>query len=175
MTVTFDENGNGSYADDSGLIGKLEWGIDTPPMGDATLYYILPPTQVMTPGDLVVMEPIATAQVISDVLRFVNFYIPGEIPILQNRVYVYSDKEPEELNPDLADVGIPRELQSNNWSWEEVGLEDGSNGALYTPPNNDWAGWMDGGVTYNFISDVPEPATIALLGLGALSLLRRKR
>jgi len=33
----------------------------------------------------------------------------------------------------------------------------------------------EGGVTYNFTSDIPEPATIALLGLGALSLIRRKK
>jgi len=30
-------------------------------------------------------------------------------------------------------------------------------------------------VTYNFTSDIPEPATICLLSFGALSLIRRKK
>jgi hypothetical protein len=101
---------------------------------------------------------------------------------------VYSDFETTDAQKDLADTRIPYDFLPNSAGTMEQGAEDGWNGMKdYTPWSwlNDSGqlqytpGYMtqygDGGVTYNFTSDVPEPATIGLLGLGVLSLLRNRR
>jgi hypothetical protein len=179
--ISFDENGNGNYIDDSGLISKLQWGVGTPPMGNATLYYVLP--FPVTEGDVVIYEPqiqlMVAEPVISDVLRFVN--LPTAALSL---VYVYSDStrlEADEL-PALADAGIPAEFMDNLLTTDEQGNEFGWNGLYgYTPQLLAGAPSEPGSVvgttvTYNFTSDVtvPEPATMCILGLGALTLIRRK-
>jgi hypothetical protein len=161
LNITFDENGHGTYDYDGGVNYSLSWGIDTPPIGHTTLYYVLPFYPVNA-GDLAVLEPVGTNEEISDLVRFVNV---GEGEQAQARIYVYSDlPEYGELPPyDLADTGIP---QTNPSAYvNEVGGE-GYNYAVYEVP---------GFATYKLISDVPEPATLCLLGLGALSLIRRKR
>jgi hypothetical protein len=176
ITVSFDENGNGTYVDDSGGTFPLQWGTDdTPSVGLATLYYILPFPVVE--GDVVLHDD-AAFEVVSDVLRFVNV----DTTALQPRVYVYSEMEADELPPyDLADNGIPDPFLTNLLRVVEQGTEDGWSGLNdYTPQFIAVAasepGYMtDVAVTYNFTSDVPEPATIALFGLGALFLLKKRR
>jgi hypothetical protein len=51
--------------------------------------------------------------------------------------------------------------------------EGGWNGLYYTPEPGQ-PGYIKGGVTYVFTSDIPEPAATCILGLGALILIRRK-
>jgi hypothetical protein len=155
LNITFDENSHGTYDYDGGVSYPLSWGIDTPPIGHETLYYVLPFTPV-NEGDVLVMEPTEyPTPIISDVLRFLNV---SE----QARVYVYSD------NSDgidaLADTGIPTQWMSASVQVNEIGNE-GFNYAVYVV--TDFA-------TYKLISDVPEPATIGLLGLGALAFLRKR-
>jgi hypothetical protein len=52
-------------------------------------------------------------------------------------------------------------------------------GTVYLPEQTDptlyYAGPVPGGATYWVHSDVPEPATLALMALGALTLYRRRR
>jgi hypothetical protein len=175
INISFDENGNGSWQSAVGG-GTLDHGMGIP-IGAGTsdqydtLYYELPGIVVV--GDLVLYEP-TTGQV-SDVLRFVNSYNPTTGP--KGRVYVYSDMEAGETNPELADTRIPYDFLSLSVRTDEQGTENGWNGIVYTPNNvTDMPGYMTGyGVTYTFTSDVPEPATIGILGLGALSLLRKRR
>ncbi|MGD0596485.1 MAG: PEP-CTERM sorting domain-containing protein [Sedimentisphaerales bacterium] len=157
IIVSFDENGSGNV-NNNGVITPLAYKIlNSPP----SLTY-QPPLHVypFVSGDLVVMEPGTTT--ISDVVRFVGAQFA-----------VYSDNSDGADSP--ADIGIP-ELLSNVVYVDEVGLENGMNGVVYTPVSGQ-PGWPtlsgNDAVTYKFISDIPEPATICLLGLGAL-VLRRK-
>ncbi len=116
-----------------------------------------------------------TSQVPSDLLRFVH-----------GNLYFFSDREPNDLNPDPADVGIPP-IPGFALNLIEVGPDggpgaEGNNFALYTPlpgqPGFDTSGNFPG-LMFKFISDaVPEPGSFSLLlagaGLWGLSTLRRR-
>jgi hypothetical protein len=174
MVVSFDENGNGTV--DNGT--TLKFGVDIPQIGldqYATLYYELP--GMVVTGDLWLYEQNNSSQV-SDVLRFVNNYSPNSG--YHGRVYVYSDTEAGEVSRELADTGIPYDTLQPAWGTLEQGTEEGWSGYMgYTPQDTSSGlqpGYMYGEtVTYNFTSDIPEPATICLLSFGALSLIRRKK
>ncbi len=162
VNITFDENGIGDV-DGTPLYSD----VDTPPEGipgHATLYYVLP--EEVVEGDVVIYEPDALGNPtskISDILRFDVATPPC--------VFVYSDNS-DGAN-EKADTGIPTEW-TNVVRVPEEGSENGWNGLHYTPMEGQ-PGYTGGGVTYVFTSDVPEPATICILGLGALSLIRRKK
>jgi hypothetical protein len=162
--VSLDENGNGVWDGHQLDYGIGDAGVD--PVSMPTLFYYLPFPVVQ--GDLQVTEPDGT---LSDVLRFIS-----DATINASRVYVYSDMETTDIAKDLADVGLPQPWQ-NVFVTEERGLEGGLNGVTYLPTPNQPGYFTAAGaapITYEFISDVPEPATICLLGLGCL-LLRRKK
>jgi hypothetical protein len=167
VNISFDENGNGSWSD-ADLSGALEHGMGVCPVGPdwETLWYEIPFNPVGE-GDVAVIEPLLSdltglvaEPILSDVLRFIN--IQGDEG-LEARVYVFSDNR--DGSDALADTGIPQ-LLGTPFFVEEVGSE-----------GNNYIDYTVGDISYHFISDapVPEPATIGLLGLGALSLLRRKR
>jgi hypothetical protein len=165
LNITFDENGNGSWQNGDAN-GTLGYGSSFPPgpyeLGMYTLTPLTPSTIVG--GEVLIYED-ALQTVISDYLLFYSEIHPvtGQ---LHSWVYVYSDIE----GTPLIDVGG----YANVVKLTEEGTEAGWNGVHYTPGVTD-PGYIPGGVTYNFTSDVPEPVTICLLGLGALSLIRRKR
>jgi hypothetical protein len=75
--------------------------------------------------------------------------------------------------PEPADTGLPTQVYTNAVSINEVGPE-GANYAYYTP-NEGQPGYDASGPTYLFISDIPEPSTVMLVGLGLAGLLAFKR
>jgi len=164
ITINFDENGNGNWQSAVGG-GTLGYGSG---FGDEIgVYSLTPPNEsTIIMGEVKIYED-ATLTVLSDYLLFGSDTSENGI---SSYVYFYSDIE----GTPLIDVGG----YTNVVTLTEEGTEDGWNGVHYTPGVTD-PGYMvqygEGGVTYNFTSDVPEPATICLLGLGALSLIRRKR
>jgi hypothetical protein len=167
--ISFDENGNGTFNGQPLNYSIGDSGVPNPSAPLPTLYYILPFGVVE--GDLQISEA-PTYAALSDVLRFVD-----DPTTNTSRVYVYSDYEITDVSRDLADVGMPQPWQ-NVVIVPEVGPEDGFNGVFYVPgpgqPGGPLALSVTGPVAYQFISDVPEPVTLALLGLGGLLLRRRK-
>jgi hypothetical protein len=169
QTITFDENGNGTIDGRSLDYSIGPSGVDPVPPGPIpTLFYYLPFPVIA--GDLQVFEPAGSTGNISDILRFISDPFTNT-----SHVYVYSDIETTDVSKDLADVGLPGAWDAIVVQVPEVGLEGGVNGAIYMPTPNQPGGLPTGApITYNFISDVPEPATICLLAIGGLALLRRK-
>jgi hypothetical protein len=167
LIVSLDENGIGTFNGNPLIWGIGASGVDpTPPGPISTLFYNLPFKVVS--GDWYIIEPDGTH---SDVLRFID--VAGTT---FSSVYVYSDKDPLAPGTDLADSQIPLPwTAAPAITIPEAGTENGWNGVIWTPGFNDPGATSAaiGPVTYNFTSDVPEPVTIAILGLGGL-LLRRK-
>jgi hypothetical protein len=114
-----------------------------------------------TSGDLVLTEPGTSTQ--SDLLRWIG-----------GALYVFSDIEHGEPGPDLADVGLPPQRQTNLLMMDETGLggnpyTDFANGITYTPTAGE-PGFTELGPTYIFLSDLPEPGSIVMLGAGVAVL-----
>jgi hypothetical protein len=161
--VFFDENGTGG-----GTFGPLPTGIAPDPLSTGppavTLFYAVP--YPLVTGDLQLTEP---GTGISDLVRFENQGNSGLI-------YFYSDNL--DGGTDAADVGLPTLLNAFPTVIAETGPET-NNGALYIPspggPGFPLAGPPN--VQYNIISDVPEPGSVWLVGLGSslLVVLRRRR
>jgi hypothetical protein len=166
QVISFDENGKGTF----GTV-TLPVTPSSPPVYHlAVLLGYVP-----TPGDVLVTEGANTAQLDSDLLRFDP----------NGNLTVFSDREATDLPPlDLADVGIPTPIAGLPFiTLPETDLtgkpavEGGINGLFgYMPGPGMPGGSPTGalGATYNFTSDVPEPASLSVLGIGACALLSRR-
>lgn len=168
VNITTDEFGNGSLTNSSGFSGALtsSFTTDSGPGGlnNVLTYNLLNPPGLVG-GDLFLFE----GEIRSEVLRF-DPSVNGGV------LFFYSDLDGGADAP--ADIGLPGAFNTNTFSLQEVALGGGLFGATYTPTTGQpgFVSRAGGPVTYTFISDVPEPSSILLMGSGlALPLLLRFR
>jgi len=156
--LRFDENGNGLITTAVGSFPTL--GILAPDPGPGglalalTYSLLMPPSLVV--GDLLILE---IGGGLSDVIRFNP----------TGQLVFYSDTT-DGLGA-LADTGFPTAFYANTFSLTET------SGTIFYVPAANQPGFVPGFQTrYTFISDeVPEPATLAMLGLGLLTLGATRR
>ena len=150
--LTMDESGNAYFT--VGQPFPYSTGTD-PSSGISTLEYTLPFAGVA--GDVLLTDPAGN---LSDVLRFDG----------NSHVYFFSEVEPGQAQ--LADVGLPTVFLTPNVTVGESGTEGIFTYAYYTPGATD-PGYKPAapGMQYYIISDVPEPGSMLLAGLGGGLLL----
>jgi hypothetical protein len=156
--ITIDENGNGI-----GTVGPFFIAADPGPGGlGAALNYNLPIIGVQ--GDITFgLEPGIVFG--GDLIRFNG----------NGTVIFYSDNVGG--FDSLADTfSPPGALYANILDLQEVGPEC-CNGVFGYTPTIGQPGYDPSGPTYNFVSDVPEPETYAMMlaGLGLLGFVARRR
>lgn len=176
VSITVDENCNGSFSNTTGFTSSLACGFLADPgpggLGSVMTYSLQNPPGV-TAGDVLLQD--GPGGPILDVIRF----NPAESCFGSvGCVVFYSD------NVDGMDAGAdttrpPGAFYSHTVTLLEVGTEQ-NNGAVYTPifGQPGFVSGAAGPVTYTLLSDttpIPEPASLILLGSGLLLGASRRR
>jgi len=173
--ITVNENGQGILNFGSGnvtaLVGVLQNDPGPGGLANVLTYNLLGPPS-LTAGDLRLFD---TNGVFSDVVRF-NDYNTGGVTGYPASLLFYSDPVGGRYD-SLADINSPPTAfytNALNLTETEVG---GVSYVLYTPLSGQ-PGYVPGfSVTYDIISDTPEPGTLIMFGSGIIGLagvLRRK-
>lgn len=180
--VQLNESGNGSIIGAASVLGFDPFPLTTPYVasspglfldslsGITTLRYQTPNGYTVTPGDVVLLDGLGNP---SDVIRFKS-------SISSATIYFFSDADG---TGTMADVGLPSSFSANVVYRSQSVLDDGQFGWLWEPIAGEPGYITTTGVSstytygWNLISEVPEPSSIALLGLagGAMVLLRKRR
>jgi hypothetical protein len=175
--ITVDESGNGTLLFPGGspipTIGTLQPDPGPGGLSSVLTYSLLGPPSLVA-GDVLLQDGVGGP--ILDVVRF-NPAGTGGNPAYPASLLFYSDNVP--TFDSLGDTpSPPLAFYSNMVTILETGTET-NNGAVYTPAAGQ-PGFVAGfGVTYNLISDVPEPSVLTLLAtggaaIGVLTAFRRK-
>jgi len=168
-SVTLYENGNGTAFNGTTttplngvLMADPSGGLAAVPVLVYTLPFNFPAGSV---GDYLMLEP-PNYTGVSDVLRFWG----------NNQVIFYSDRDNDIGDPNQkADTGLPGSYLTPPTyippvQLQEVNLGDGIWGAIHSASSGE-PGYIGAGMgNYRFISDVPEPSTLAIAGLGLAGL-----
>ncbi|MBS1716260.1 MAG: PEP-CTERM sorting domain-containing protein [Armatimonadetes bacterium] len=155
FTFTFDEWGNGFFTLPDGSQYNVKGYLAADPTGGIAgpvLIYDMP--ELLVPGDIAFTEPPSNDY--SDAFRFFNDAVTAHL-------IFYSDQDPIDAP---ADTGLPVNLNPV-FVLPEVGRE-GYNWCIYDTGL---------GFRYEGLSDgvLPEPTSMAALGLGILALARRRK
>jgi hypothetical protein len=176
VSITVDENCNGLFENSTGFSSTLPCGLQNDPgpggLANVLTYSLLNPPGLVA-GDVFLQDGVGGP--ILDVIRFNS----AEICFGSTGCLVFYSDNTDGFDALADTVSPPGAFYANTITLLETGFEGGFQGAIYTPIAGQpgFVAGAAGPVTYRLISDVPEPATLALLGLGlaALGFGRRKR